>query len=79
MISQTGNVNASITFVEYGDYQCPHCGHAHPLLKRFLEEYGNDVNFVFRNFPLQEIHPATHISALAAESCGTPGKVLGNA
>ena len=71
---QTGNINASITLVEYGDYQCPHCGHAHPLLKRFLEEYGNDVNFVFRNFPLQEIHPAAHISALAAEAAGRQGK-----
>lgn len=71
---QTANVNTSITLVEYGDYQCPHCGHAHPLLKRFLKEYGNDVNFVFRNFPLQEIHPAAHISALAAEAAGRQGR-----
>lgn len=65
---QTGNLQAKITLVEYGDYQCPHCGHAHPLLKRLLKEMGNDIRFVFRNFPLQEIHPAAYMAALAAEA-----------
>ena len=52
-----GNVNATITLVEYGDFECPHCKHAHPLIKQLLKEKGNDIHFVFRNFPLQEIHP----------------------
>jgi protein-disulfide isomerase len=65
---QTGNLQAKITLVEYGDYQCPHCGHAHPLLKRLLKEMGPDIRFVFRNFPLQEIHPAAYMAALAAEA-----------
>ena len=64
----TGNPAASVTLVEFGDYQCPHCGHAHPLLKRLLKEKGKDLLFVFRNFPLQEIHPAAFMAALAAEA-----------
>src|SRR5689334_6177244 len=71
---QTGNLQAKITLVEYGDYQCPHCGHAHPLLKQLLQEMGNELRFVFRNFPLQEIHPAAYMAALAAEAAGKQGK-----
>ena len=71
---QTGNLQAKITLVEYGDYQCPHCGHAHPLLKRLLKEMGTELRFVFRNFPLQEAHPAAYMAALAAEAAGQQGK-----
>lgn len=71
---QTGNPQAKITLVEYGDYQCPHCGHAHPLLKRLLKEMGNDLRFVFRHFPLQESHPAAYMAALAAEAAGKQSK-----
>lgn len=71
---QTGNLNAATTLVEYGDYQCPHCGHAHPLLKRLLKEKGKDLHFVFRNFPLQEAHPQALSAALAAEAAGKQGK-----
>jgi protein-disulfide isomerase len=67
---QTGNTDASVTLVEFGDYQCPHCGHAYPLLKRLLAEKGNEFRFVFRNFPLQESHPAAFMAALAAEAAG---------
>ena len=69
-----GNVNATITLVEYGDFECPYCGRAHPLVKRLLKEKGNEVHFVFRNFPLQEIHPHAYASALAAEAAGNQGK-----
>jgi protein-disulfide isomerase len=65
---QTGNVKAKIVMVEYGDYQCPHCGFAHPLIKRLLKQYGHDILFIFRNFPLQEMHPQALISAQAAEA-----------
>lgn len=71
---QTGNLQAKITLVEFGDYQCPHCGHAHPLLKRLLKEMGNELRFVFRNFPLQELHPAAYMAALAAEAAGKQDK-----
>jgi protein-disulfide isomerase len=71
---QTGNLGSAVTLVEYGDYQCPHCGHAHPLLKRLLSEMGSELRFVFRNFPLQEIHPAAMMAALAAEAAGRQGK-----
>ena len=71
---QTGNAAAKITLVEYGDYQCPHCGHAHPLLKKLIKEVGNNLRFVFRNFPLQEVHPAAMMAALAAEAAGKQGK-----
>ncbi|MDR3711990.1 MAG: thioredoxin domain-containing protein [Puia sp.] len=71
---QTGNLHAGITLVEYGDYQCPHCGHAHPLLKRLIKEHGRSFRFVFRNFPLQESHPAAFIAALAAEAAARQGK-----
>jgi len=70
----TGNTNASITLVEYGDYECSHCAHAHPLLKQLLEEKGDDFEFVFRNFPLNEVHPLATLSALAAEAAGKQHK-----
>jgi len=70
----TGNPQASVTLVEFGDYQCPHCGHAHPLIKRLLKEKGKDILFVFRNFPLQEAHPAAFMAALAAEAAGLQDK-----
>jgi protein-disulfide isomerase len=69
-----GNVNANITLVEYGDFQCPYCRRAHPLVKRLLNERGNDLNFVFRNFPLREIHTYAYAAATAAEAAGRQGK-----
>ena len=65
---QSGNTKARVTLVEYGDYQCPHCGRAFLLVKRLLKEKQNHVHFVFRNFPLQEIHPMALSAALAAEA-----------
>jgi protein-disulfide isomerase len=70
----TGNINANITLVEYGDYQCPYCGRAYPLIKRLLKEKGDEVHFVFRNFPLQEIHPMAFDAALAAEAAALQDK-----
>ena len=45
-----GNETASIELVEYGDYQCPHCGHAYPIVKDIQETMGNNLKFIFRNF-----------------------------
>src|SRR4030095_2995644 len=58
----------------YGDFQCPYCKRAHPLVKRLLEERGEKFHFVFRNFPLRKIHPHAHASAVAAEAAGKQGK-----
>ena len=69
-----GNLNAAITLVEYGDFQCPHCKRAHALIKRLLSERGKDLHFVFRNFPLTEIHQYANNAAAAAEAAGKQGK-----
>lgn len=71
---QLGNKNAPIVLVEYGDFECPHCGHAHPLISRLVQEKGDSFNFVFRNFPLREAHPHAFVSAIAAEAAGKQGK-----
>lgn len=70
---QIGNKNAPVILVEFGDYQCPHCGHAYPILKKLQEELHDSLHFVFRNFPLNEIHPAATMAALAAEAAGKQG------
>lgn len=70
-----GNLEtAKIVLVEYGDYQCPYCGHAYPLVKRFVEEYGDEVAFVFRNFPLTDSHQYAMAAATIAEAAGKQGK-----
>jgi protein-disulfide isomerase len=69
-----GNIHAAMTLVEYGDFQCPYCRRAHPLVKRLIKERGNSLHFVFRNFPLRKIHPLAHISAITAEAAGKQGK-----
>ncbi len=70
----SGAENAKITLVEYGDYQCPHCGRAYPIVKHIQRKLGTNLRFVFRNFPLAEMHPnATH-AAIAAEAAAAQGK-----
>lgn len=63
-----GNPKAHITLLEYGDYECPHCGRAYPIVKRIQERLGDRLRFVFRNFPLAEAHPHALHAAEAAES-----------
>ena len=72
----TGKKDAKVTIVEFGDFQCPACAAAHPEVKAVLEQYKDnpDVNFVFRNFPLDSIHPNAHMAAEAAEAAGKQGK-----
>ena len=69
-----GNQNAIIELVEYGDYQCPHCGHAYPIIKNMQKELGNKIKFIFRNFPLSEIHPNAMNAAVAAEVASSQNK-----
>jgi protein-disulfide isomerase len=70
----TGPGDAPITLVEYGDYECPYCGMAHPIVKAAQRALGSQLRFVFRNFPLAEIHPHARIAAQAAEAAGAQGK-----
>ncbi len=70
---QTATESARVTLVEFGDYQCPACGAAHPVLKQLLAKYGDHVNLVFRNFPLTQ-HKNAYAAAEAAESAGEQGK-----
>lgn len=69
-----GEENAPCTLVEYGDYQCPHCGRAYPIIKKVQKHFGKRLRFVFRNFPLNEIHPQAESAAETAEFAGTQGK-----
>lgn len=69
-----GSNDATITLVEYGDYQCPHCGHAYPVVKQIQKDFGSDLRFVFRNFPLTQIHQYAFGAAEAAELAGEYGK-----
>lgn len=69
-----GAVNAPVTLVEYGDYECPYCGQAYPIVKEVQQALGSRLRFVFRNFPLSEIHPNASNAAEAAEAAGDQGK-----
>ena len=69
-----GNINAPITLVEYGDYECPHCGAAYPVIKQIQKKLGKQLRFVFRNFPLSNIHPSAEIAAEASEAAAAQGK-----
>ena len=69
-----GAENAAVTLVEYGDYQCPHCGRAYPIVKRIQKHFGARLRFVFRNFPLGEMHPEAVAAAETAEFAGANGK-----
>jgi protein-disulfide isomerase len=62
-----GDPDASCTLVEYGDYQCPSCGQAYPLIKRVQKHFGKRLLFVFRNFPLSQMHRYAEAAAETAE------------
>ncbi|HEX6257974.1 MAG TPA: thioredoxin domain-containing protein [Candidatus Saccharimonadales bacterium] len=69
-----GSKDGKVTIIEYGDFQCPGCASLHPVLKPMLSEYQNQITFVFRNFPLTNIHPNALAAAAAAEAAGKQGK-----
>jgi protein-disulfide isomerase len=69
-----GPMTAPITLVEYGDYQCPHCGMAHPIVNQVLDHFRGSLRFVFRHFPLTEIHPLAGIAAESAEFAGAANR-----
>ena len=69
-----GPVNAPINLVEYGDFECPYTGHAYPIVREIKREFGETLCFVFRNFPLNEIHPHAQQAAEAAEAAASQDK-----
>ena len=69
-----GDPDAKCTLVEYGDYECPHCGRAYPIVKRLQKHFGKRLFFVFRDFPLSQMHPHAESAAETAEFAGAEGK-----
>lgn len=69
-----GAVDAPVTLVEYGDYQCPYCGAAYPVVKKVQQEMGPALRFVFRNFPITNAHPMAEWAAETAEAAAAQGK-----
>ena len=69
-----GPATAPVTLVEYGDYECPYCGAAHATVEQVRHVMGNDLRFVYRHFPLTQIHPHAYQAAEAAEAAGAQGR-----
>ena len=69
-----GPVDAPLSLVEYGDYECPYCGAAQPILNGIMTQMGTELRFVFRHFPMSTVHPHAERAAEAAEAAGVQGK-----
>ena len=69
-----GSINAPITLVEYGDYECPYTGLAYPIIKEIMKQLGDKIYIVFRNVPRNDIHPHAQAAAEAAEAAAAQDK-----
>jgi protein-disulfide isomerase len=69
-----GSAAAPVTLVEYGDYECPYCGEAYPIVKAVQERMGPQLRFAFRNFPISTSHPHAEQAAEAAEAASAQGR-----
>jgi protein-disulfide isomerase len=69
-----GPLDAKITVVEYGDYQCPYCGQAYPIVEKLLSTFAESMRLIFRNLPLADVHPHAEAAAEMAEAVGLQGK-----
>jgi protein-disulfide isomerase len=69
----SGNPDAPVTVVEYGDFECPYCAAAAPVLRRLVDESDGGVRLVFRHYPLPDVHPYALTAALAAEAAAAQG------
>lgn len=69
-----GPLDAPVTLVEYGDYECPYCGLAEPVVRELLAEFGDDVRYVWRHLPLTDVHPSAQLAAEAAEAAARQGR-----
>jgi protein-disulfide isomerase len=68
-----GPADAAVTLLEYGDYECPYCGAAYPIIKEVQARMGERLRFVFRNFPISTSHPHAEQAAEAAEAAAAQG------
>ena len=69
-----GAADAPVTLIEYGDYQCPYCGQAEEVIRELLTSFGDDVRYVWRHLPLNDVHPNAQLAAEAAEAAGAQGE-----
>jgi protein-disulfide isomerase len=69
-----GPADAPLTLVEYGDFECPHCGRAYPIVKELQRRLGEDLRFVYRHFPLTRNHPHAEHAAEMSEAAAQHGK-----
>jgi protein-disulfide isomerase len=69
-----GPADAPVTLVQYGDYECPYCGAAYPIIKEVQARMGERLRFVFRNFPIATSHPHAEQAAEAAEAAASQGR-----
>lgn len=69
-----GKIGSKVTLIEYGDFQCPPCGEIYPVVKSISEQYKNQLQYVFRNFPIADLHPNAKAAAASAEAAGLQGK-----
>ena len=69
-----GPADAAVTLVEYGDYECPYCGMAYPIVASILQRMGDSIRFAFRHFPLTQLHPHAQHAAEMAEAAASRGK-----
>ena len=68
-----GRIDAPVTLLEYGDFECPYCGHAAPVIAALLDHLGDELRYVFRHLPLTDVHPNAQMAAEAAEAAGAQG------
>jgi protein-disulfide isomerase len=69
-----GSLDAPVILIEYGDFECPHCGRAYPIVKAVKQRMRRTLTVVFRHFPLAESHPHAELAAEAAEAAGAQKK-----
>lgn len=69
-----GSPNAAVTVEEFADYQCPTCAATHPKMQEIVKLYGNRIKFIYRSFPLSQIHAHAYEAAVAAEAASLQGK-----
>jgi Na+/H+ antiporter NhaA len=68
-----GRVDAPVTLIEYGDFECPYCGHAAPVIAKLLDHLGDELRYVFRHLPLTDVHPSAQLASEAAEAAAAQG------
>src|ERR1700686_1786330 len=69
-----GPEDAPVTLVEYGDFECPYCGRAEGAIRELLSSFGDEVRYVWRHLPLNDVHPHAQLAAEAAEAAAAQGR-----